>query len=73
MPTVQTVAVVITCAIAIGGILIFIGRSLHSLQQIDINQKVLFDKTDNHSKDIARMDKELTQVKTRQEDCGQCP
>lgn len=73
MLTIQAIAVIITCAVTVGGVLIFIGRSLHSLQQIDANQTILFDRTSEHTKEIARIDKELTQVKTRQEDCATCP
>lgn len=71
--TAQSIAAIITCAITVGAVLIFIGRALHTLTNIDNNQIVLFDRTEGHSKEIARLDKELTRVATRQEDCDNCP
>lgn len=71
--TLQTVGILVSCCIAVGGILIYIGQSLKTLQQIGANQEFLFKRTDKHQEDIARIDKELTQVKTRQEDCEKCP
>lgn len=70
---IQTGCTLVTCIIAVGAILIYVGKSLRTLQQIDANQNVLFDRTEKHGNEIARIDKELAQVKTRQEDCDSCP
>jgi len=71
--TAETIGAIVTCAIAVGGILIYLGRSLNTLSTIDKNQELLFTRSYAHEKDIARIDKEVTEVKTRQEDCSNCP
>ena len=71
--TVEAICAISTCVIAAGAILIYVGRSLHTLQTIDTNQTVLFDRTEKHTEKISRLENELTQVKTRQEDCNNCP
>lgn len=70
---IEIICSVAVCLVTCGGVLIYIGRSLQSLKTIDTNQQVLFDRTESQGKDIARIDKELTQIKTRQEDCASCP
>lgn len=73
MNTVQTICTVITCVVLVGGILIFIGRSLGTLNQITEGLQVLFSKTDRHETDISGLKVELARVLTRQEDCEKCP
>jgi len=73
MVDVQAACTLVTCIIGVGAVLIYVGKSLRTLQQIDVNQKVLFDRTEHHGKELARIDKDLVQVKTRQEDCDSCP
>jgi len=73
MMNVQTVAVLMTCVFTVGGVLIYIGRSLGKLESIGAAVAVALAKTDRHDADIARMDKDLTEVKTRQKDCSNCP
>lgn len=70
---VQTVAVLVTCAVTVGGVLIFIGRSLGKLESIGDAVAIALAKTDKHDTEIARIDKDLTEIKTRQKDCGNCP
>lgn len=70
---IQTICVLITCVIAVAGILIYLGRQLNAIQQISDANSVLFKRTDKHGEDITRIDKELTKVITRQEDCEACP
>lgn len=69
----ETIVAVIACVISCGGILIFIGRSLGTLSSIGEAVKIALAKTDRHDFEIARIDKELVHVKTRQEDCDNCP
>ncbi len=71
--TLQTIGILVTCAIAVGGMLIFIGRSLGTLNSIGQAVEVALKKTDKHDTDIARIDMKLAIIETRQEDCAQCP
>jgi prefoldin subunit 5 len=70
---VQDICAIIACIVAVGGILVYIGRSLNTLAKMDEALKIVFDKTDRQEQNIARIDKELTEVKTRQGDCAHCP
>lgn len=69
----ETIVALITCIIACGGILVFIGRSLGTMDKLCEAVQVALSKTDKHDIEIARMDKELTEIKTRQQDCANCP
>lgn len=70
---IETVVAMLACVLSCGGVLVFIGRSLGTLQSIGDAVKVALAKTDKHDEAIARIDKELAEVKTRQIDCGNCP
>ena len=70
---IETVVAMLACVLSCGGVLVFIGRSLGTLQSIGDTVKVALAKTDKHDEAIARIDKELAEVKTRQIDCGNCP
>ena len=59
--------------ITVGGVLIYIGRSLGTLQGIGEGVKVALEKTDRHEIAISDLKVGLTEVKTRQDDCGNCP
>ena len=69
----ETIVALISCAISCGGILVFIGRSLGTLQSIGDAVKVALAKTDEHDKEIARIKVDLAEVRTRQADCDNCP
>lgn len=69
----ELIATIISCVIACGGVLIYIGRSLGTLHSIGEGVKVALQKTDQHEKDIATLKVDLVAVKTRQEDCERCP
>ncbi|KAF0218785.1 MAG: hypothetical protein FD174_2568 [Geobacteraceae bacterium] len=71
--SIQTICVMVTCLITVGGVLIYIGKSLQTLKQFSEDRKTLFELVGKQGCEIARIDKELTQVKTRQEDCDSCP
>lgn len=70
---IEIVCSIIACAVTVGGVLIFIGRSLGQLREIGEGVRIALSKTDRHDLEIARIDKELTEVKTRQVDCAHCP
>ena len=70
---VETIVALIACVISCGGILIFIGRSLGTLQSIGDAVKVALAKTDKHDEAIAQLKVDLAEVRTKQNDCGTCP
>lgn len=70
---IQTVAVIISCTLAVGGVLIFIGRSLGTLQSIGEAVSVALAKTDRHELELTTIKIALAKVETRQEDCEKCP
>ena len=69
----ETIVAIVACCISCGGILIFIGRSLGTLQSIGDAVKVALAKTDKHETDIAQIKVDLAKIGTRQEDCKICP
>lgn len=71
--SVQAIAAIVTCLIATGSILIYVGKSLQTLNQISTNQTDMAKRLVHHDNEIARLDKEVTEVKTRQADCTKCP
>lgn len=71
--TAEAIGAIITSAVAAGAILIYVGRSLQTLKIINENQKVIFDFVKEYGKDIAQIKVDLTEVKTRQADCNNCP
>jgi hypothetical protein len=70
---IETIVALIACVISCGGILVFIGRSLGTLTSVGKAVEIALAKTDKHDAEIARIDKELATVKTRQDDCDNCP
>lgn len=70
---ITSLAVVISSMITCGGILIYIGRSLQTLKQFSEDRKIIFELIGKHGEEINRIDKELTRVKTKQDDCEKCP
>lgn len=68
-----SIAAVISCTLACGGILIYIGRSLGALESIKRAVEIALVKTDVHEKEISAIKEKLAKVETRQEDCNHCP
>lgn len=71
--TVEAICAVVACVVTVGGVLIYIGRSLGTLQSIGEAANVALKKTDQHDKDITDLKVGLIEVKTRQTDCNNCP
>lgn len=62
----EAVAVIVTCAVTCGSVLVFLGRQLQVLTQISLTLK-------EQGEELAAMRMTLTQVKQKQDDCGNCP
>ena len=71
--SIEAIGAIITCVIAIGAILIYIGRSLQTLNTLNEGLKYVFTKTEKHDNDIASLKEDMTIVKTKQADCEACP
>lgn len=71
--TIGDAGAVITSAIAVGGVVLYIGRSLGKLEDIGRGVAVALAKTDKHDNEISVIKQEVTLIKTRQEDCEKCP
>lgn len=62
----EVVAVILTCMITSGSVLIFLGRQLQVLKQISEAQK-------EHSLELKSVKERLIVVETKQADCDTCP
>lgn len=71
--TVEAICAVVACVLTVGGVLIYIGRSLGTLQSISEAVSVALRKTDEHEKELTAVKVTLAEVKTRQTDCSNCP
>lgn len=69
----EPLAVAASCVFAAGGVLIYIGRSLGTLQKINEAVDVALKKVDVHEKEISELKVGLAKVATKQEDCQNCP
>lgn len=69
----EVIAAVIMCILSCGGVLIYIGRSLGTLQSIGEGVKVALAKTDRHDEEIKELAVAVVEVRTRQADCAKCP
>lgn len=70
---IQAVCIIITTLTAVGGILIFVGKSLQTLTTIKEGMEVLFTDTRSLKADMTAMKIDTAIIKTKQQDCGQCP
>lgn len=71
--TISESSAIITCCLTVGGVLIYVGRAVGRIEKAEEGIEVLFESKTKTEADISRMDKELTEVKTRQKDCKNCP
>lgn len=63
----KTAAVITSALVSMGAVLIYVGRSLRTLQQVDANQTDLFRRINDNEKDIASVDKRLAHLEGNHE------
>lgn len=64
---------IVTSVIGVGGLVLYLGRSLAKLEQIGKGVETALSKVERHDQDIADLKEDVAIIKTRQEDCGACP